>query len=151
MEKNKGISHITCEHLQKIKAGKDAEHAVIDLRDPVEFDAGHIDGSFNVPRRELKTNIENVVPHKSHRVIVVVGPTQHSEIEFIYGELKEMGYDQVEFLAGGFDKWCEISLPSVEDVAEEPTPEEQGFVSSEEESDDTYEGKDPEEENEPLY
>lgn len=148
----KKIPHITCEHLQKIRGQSEPQHAIIDLRDPVEFDAGHIEGSFNVPRRELQANIENVVPHKSHKVVVVVGPTHEAEIEFIHQELTEMGYGEVEFLAGGFDKWCEISMPSVEDVTGEATPEEQGFVQSEEEAvEDSYEGEDPEEKNEPLY
>ncbi|MBU0625470.1 rhodanese-like domain-containing protein [Patescibacteria group bacterium] len=149
MENSSGIPHITCEHLQKIKTEGGAEHEVVDLRDPVEFDAGHIEGSFNVPRRELKTNIENLVPHRSHKVIVVVGPTHQAEIEYIYEELKELGYEQVEFLAGGFDRWCEISLPSVDDVLSEMTPEEMGRGTGGVEE-DAYEGLDPEEDNEPL-
>jgi rhodanese-related sulfurtransferase len=149
MENQSKIPHITCEHLQKIKSEAGPEHTVIDLRDTVEFDAGHIEGSFNVPRRELKTNIENIVPHRSHRVIVVVGPSHKAEIEHIYEELRELGYEQIEFLAGGFDRWCEISLPNVDEVLNEMTPEEMGFVSDEEEA-DVYEGDDPEEKNEPL-
>jgi rhodanese-related sulfurtransferase len=144
----KEIPHITCEHLQKIKSEDGPDHAVIDLRDTLEYDAGHIEGSHNIPRKELRNNIESVVPHKSHKVIVVVGPTLESEIQFIHDELIEMGYEEVEFLAGGFDKWCEISLPSIDDVIEEPTPEEAGARSD---GSDDYEGDDPDEENEPLY
>lgn len=144
------IPHITCEHLQKIKSEGGPDHSVVDLRDPIEFDAGHIEGSHNVPRRELKENIENVVPHKSRKVVVVVGPTQGSEIEHIHEELAAMGYEEIEFLSGGFDRWCEISLPSVDEVLGEETPEEAGAV-REEDAGDGYEGEDPEEENEPLY
>ncbi|MFH1047161.1 MAG: rhodanese-like domain-containing protein [Patescibacteria group bacterium] len=155
MTEHKQSARITCEHLQKIREEGGPDHAIVDLRDTIEFDAAHIEGSYNVPRRELKANIENVVPHKSHRVIVIVGPMHEAEIEFIREELLEIGYEQVEFLAGGFDKWCEISMPSVDDVLDEPLlPEElPGGESLEEDdvvSDDSYEGHDPEEENEPL-
>jgi len=148
MSEEAKLSHITCEHLQKIKSEDGLDHAVVDLRDTVEFDAGHIEGSHNVPRRELKDNIENVVPHKSHHVIVIVGPTHESELELIHDELTEVGYEKVEFLAGGFDKWCEISMPNVDDVTGGPqTPEEAGQRGD---GSDDYEGEDPEEENEPM-
>jgi len=147
MSEDKKIPHITCEHLQEIKQDNGPNHAVIDVRDTTEFDAGHIEGSHNVPRRELTKNIESVVPHKSHRVIVVVGVTEEPEINFIHDELIEMGYETVEFLAGGFDKWCEISMPSVDDVLSDQTPEEAGMRGD---GSDDYEGEDLEEENEPL-
>ncbi|MEA3249905.1 MAG: rhodanese-like domain-containing protein [Patescibacteria group bacterium] len=145
---DKKIPHITCEHLQKIKQEGGPDHTVVDLRDTLEYDAGHIEGSHNVPRRELTDNIENIVPHKSHKVIVVVGATLESEIGFIHEELTEMGYEEVEFLAGGFDQWCTISMPSVDDIVDEGTPEEKGARSD---GRDDYEGNDPEEENEPMY
>ncbi|HCC22337.1 hypothetical protein A2480_00075 [Candidatus Uhrbacteria bacterium RIFOXYC2_FULL_47_19] len=150
MEKNH-ISHITCEHLLTIKKQpQPTEHVVLDLRDPLEYDAGHIEGSKNVPRRELVTNIGSVVPDKAHHIIVVVGPTLESEIETIHDDLAELGYEKVEFLAGGFDRWCEISMPAVDDVlGGEVTPEEAGAVSKDEEP-DLYEGEDLEETNEPL-
>jgi rhodanese-related sulfurtransferase len=147
MSEHEKVSQITCEHLIKIKEEGGPDHAVIDLRDTLEFDAGHIDGSLNIPRRELKDNIENVVPHKSHRVVVIVGATEQSEIEFIRQELVEMGYEHVEFLAGGFDRWCEIALPSIDEVIDEATPEEAGMTGD---GVNDYEGDDPEEENEPL-
>ncbi|MFH2063306.1 MAG: rhodanese-like domain-containing protein [bacterium] len=148
MEKD-SIPHITCEHLQKIKSEPEGNmHLVVDLRDPLEYDAGHIEGSKNIPRRELVSNIQSVVPDKTHRVIVVVGPTLESEIQSIHEDLTGLGYSQVEFLSGGFDRWCEISMPSVDDVLDDTGSEEVGSSSVEDE--DPYEGEDLEEENEPL-
>ncbi len=145
---DKEIPHITCEHLKKIRGEGGPDHAVVDVRDTLEYDAGHIEGSHNIPRKELKSNIESVIPHKSHKVIVVVGPTLEGEIEHIHDELTGMGYEEVEFLAGGFDRWCEISLPSVDEVTGEATPEELGMRGD---GSADYEGEDPEEDNEPLY
>ncbi|MDD5251895.1 MAG: rhodanese-like domain-containing protein [Patescibacteria group bacterium] len=124
------IPHITCEHLRKLRADE-GEHVVVDLRDPLEFEAGHIQGSVNVPQRELTTNIDAFVPKKEHKVIVVIGPTQHTDIEKIHEELDGLGYKKVEFLAGGFDRWCEIAPLEVEPDLTDLTPEEEGFVGDE--------------------
>jgi rhodanese-related sulfurtransferase len=140
------IPHITCEHFLKIDKLKEPEHVVIDLRDTIEFDAGHIEGSKNVPRRELHDILPNVIPEKHTRVIAVIGPTHGSEIDSVYEDIKALGYEKVEFLAGGFDKYCEIANIEAPDEGE-LTPEEMGFTGDELED----EGADPDhEENEPL-
>lgn len=142
---DKEIKQITCEHLQKLRAGEE-EHVVLDLRDFNEFEAGHIKGSHSLPRKELKSNIVNIVPDKGHKVVVIVGPTESDDIAKIHQELAELGYGQVEFLAEGFDRFCEIAPLEIEPDLVELTPEEEGF---------TGEGLtdiDPEgEDNEPLY
>jgi rhodanese-related sulfurtransferase len=143
------VPHVTCEHLLKLElAGaknKEKEHVVLDLRDTIEFESGHIEGSLNIPRNELAVNIESVVPEKKSRVIVVVGPTHEEDIETIHEELKGLGYPSVEFLAGGFDKYCEIAQIEVEGL-DEATPEEAGAVGDELTEIDP-EGQD----NEPIY
>jgi rhodanese-related sulfurtransferase len=139
------VPHVTCEHLQKLRADED-EHIVLDLRDFNEFEAGHIAGSHSVPRKELSANIHNVVPTKEHKVIVIIGPTDESEIEKVHVELVELGYEQVEVLAGGFDRYCEIAPLEIEPELTELTPEERGFT-GEGLTDVDPEGHD----NEPLY
>jgi len=141
-----GVPHITCEHLQTLSKEGKHEHVILDLRDPLEFESGHIKGSLNVPRRELETNVKNVLPDASKRVIVVVGATQEEDIEAVHQALAGLGYGNVEFLAGGFDAWCEIAAPDVEDVIGDETPEEEGFTGED------LSNIDPEEhDNEPLY
>jgi rhodanese-related sulfurtransferase len=123
----KKIKHVTCEHLLELEAKPEREHVVLDLRDFAEFEAGHIKDSHSLPKKELATNVENVVPEKDSRVIVVVGPTQESEIEGIHETLAGLGYQNVEFLSGGFDRYCEIAPIEIEPDLTVQTPEEQGF------------------------
>ncbi len=123
-----GIPHITCEHLLKLHGKTDKEHVVLDVRDRGEFEAGHIKDSLNIPRRELATNIENLIPDKGRKVVVIVGPTLEPEIEAIHATLKDMGYANAEFLAGGFDEWCELAPLEIEPDLLEQTPEEAGFT-----------------------
>lgn len=126
-----GILHITCEHLQTLHARKEKQHVIVDLRDTLEFESGHIEGSVNVPRKELETNLENVLPRKDKKVVVIVGPTHESEIGEINATIQKLGYSDVEFLAGGFDRWCEIAAIEIEPDLTAATPEEKGFVGDE--------------------
>jgi len=127
MSEQTSVPHITCEHLQTLK-DSDLEHVVIDLRDFIEYEAGHIRGAKSCPAKELSTNIGNVVPDKEHKVVVIIGPTQDVDIEKVHQELDDLGYKNVEVLAGGFDRWCEIAPLEIEPELIERTPEEQGFV-----------------------
>ncbi len=146
MEKN--IPHITCKHLLQLHGAPEKEHVVLDVRDRLDYEAGHIKGSLNIPRKELEVNIENLIPDKGKKVIVIIGPTQHREIETIHRSLDDIGYGNVEFLAGGFDEWCEIAPLEIEPDLLEQTPEEAGFTSR----DTDEEGENPDhEDNEPLF
>lgn len=125
------IRHVTCEHLAELESKKEKEHVVLDIRDFEEFQAGHIKDSLNIPKKELAANIGNVLPEKTNRVVVVAGPTQEGEIEAIHEELAGMGYANVEFLSGGFDRWCEIAPIELEADLTDQTPEEKGFTGEE--------------------
>jgi rhodanese-related sulfurtransferase len=136
---------ITCEHLQRLREDE-AEHIVVDIRDNADFDTGHITGSLHVPQRELADNIGNLLSDKEKKVVVVVGPTQEAEVEAVHETLAGLGYKNVEFLAGGFDRWCEIAPLEIEPDLAEGTPEERGFVGDELSHIDPEEG-----DNEPLF
>lgn len=142
------IPHITCEHLYNLHGNVEKkEHVVIDLRDRLEYEAGHIKDSLNVPRKELETNVETVLSNKEKKVIVVVGPTQEADVHEVQDILNELGYKDVEFLNGGFDRWCEIAPLEIEEGLLELTPEEEGATSRAGE----HEDEDPRENDEPLY
>ncbi len=122
------IPRITCEHLSTLEKKGAKEHVILDLRDFNEYEAGHIKGSLSLPRRELDANIRSVVQERTKKVIVIVGPTQEQEIAEVFAALKKHGYQDVEFLAGGFDAWCEIAPIEIEPDLTELTPEEEGFT-----------------------
>jgi len=141
------IPHITCKHLLDLHGKEQKEHVVLDLRDHGEYEAGHIKDSLNIPRRELGTNVHTLVPEKNKRVIAIAGLTDPSELKGIRAELAELGYANVEFLAGGFDEWCEIAPLEIEADLLESTPEEQGAVGHGLEKEE----EDSREDNQPLY
>jgi rhodanese-related sulfurtransferase len=143
------IKRITCEHLAELEKAQDGqkEHLVIDIRDLTDFETGHIEGSVHVPKRELTDNLHTLVPDqvKNKRVIVILGPTDESEIEAVHERLEEAGFKNVEYLAGGIDRYCEIADISLDDIDIEPEGTPAGHEDHDEEIDP--EGHD----NEPLY
>ncbi|HTK03973.1 MAG TPA: rhodanese-like domain-containing protein [Candidatus Eisenbacteria bacterium] len=126
-----GIPHITCEHLLKLHGKEKKEHVVVDLRDRLEYEAGHIKDSLNIPKRELEANIGTLLPNKEQRVIAIIGPTQETDLKAIKDSLETLGYKNVEFLAGGFDQWCELAPLEIEPELLEATPEEAGITGHE--------------------
>ena len=53
-----------------IEAGALDDAAWIDVREQDEWDEGHIPGAVHIPRGNLESRIENVVPHRSTPVVI---------------------------------------------------------------------------------
>ncbi|WP_159911223.1 rhodanese-like domain-containing protein [Pantoea sp. 18069] len=82
---------------------------VIDVCEPEEFAAGHVNGSRNVPLGELQERLPSVVKNKALPVILVCarGPrAQRAE-----GIARKLGYPRAQALAGGMKAWREANLP----------------------------------------
>jgi sulfur-carrier protein adenylyltransferase/sulfurtransferase len=80
-------------------------HAVVvDVREQHEFDSGHIPGAVLVPRSYLETRIENAVKDKDAHVILYCQSGNRSAFAAETLE-KELGYSNVESMAGGITLW----------------------------------------------
>jgi molybdopterin/thiamine biosynthesis adenylyltransferase/rhodanese-related sulfurtransferase len=89
-----------------------AEGAVLlDVREQVEWDAGHIPGAVHVPRGYLEQNVEGVVPDRSGPVVVYCA----SGVRSAYGTatLGQLGYTDVVNMVGGIEAWKRLGLPVV--------------------------------------
>lgn len=120
METQHGLPAISCRGLRKLQE-RGEKHALIDVRDAADYEAGHVEGSVHVPLRELESNIESLVPDKDEYVIVI-GEERGLAPE-TYEQLKAKGYSKVEFLLGGFDEWCKPAEPDLEDLKEDAAME----------------------------
>ncbi len=83
--------------------------AVIDVRERSEWDEGHLPGAVHVPRGNLESRIEGVVPDKSRLVLLYCAAGNRSA--FAAKTLEELGYEHVVSLAGGFTDWKQNGLP----------------------------------------
>jgi molybdopterin/thiamine biosynthesis adenylyltransferase/rhodanese-related sulfurtransferase len=85
----------------------------VDVREPDEWDEGHIPGAIYTGRGRLEQRIEGLVPDKSRRLVVYCSAGNRSA--FSAKVLEELGYVDVVNLAGGFSDWkrngYEITIP----------------------------------------
>jgi molybdopterin/thiamine biosynthesis adenylyltransferase/rhodanese-related sulfurtransferase len=75
----------------------------VDVREPDEWEEGHIPGAVYVARGRLESQIEGLVPDKSRPLVVYCSVGARSA--FATKVLLEMGYDDVVNLDGGFVDW----------------------------------------------
>jgi len=75
---------------------------VIDVREQHEWDQGHIPGSVHIPRSFLESRIAGVA-RPDTEVVLSCASGQRSLLAGI--TLREMGYETVSSLAGGFQRW----------------------------------------------
>jgi len=75
---------------------------VIDVREQSEWDEGHIPGAVHVPRGNLESRIMGVA-RPDQDVILSCASGNRSLLAGI--TLREMGFENVSSLAGGFQRW----------------------------------------------
>ena len=75
----------------------------VDVREPDEWEEGHIPGALYTGRGRLEQRIEGLVPDKSRPLVVYCSGGSRSA--FAAKTLVELGYENVVNLAGGFVDW----------------------------------------------
>ena len=93
---------------------------VIDVREPNEWDAGHIPGAMNVPRGMLELRADPESPaadpalsaNRDARVIVYCLKAPGARSLLAAQTLATMGYSNVAAMRGGFEEWRAEDLPA---------------------------------------
>src|SRR5579859_4839368 len=86
------------------EAGSDEQDIVlVDVREKIEWNEGHIPGAIHVPRGYLELQIEEAVPDKSKTVVLYCAGGVRSLMAG--NTLKQMGYENAISMAGGFGQW----------------------------------------------
>ena len=93
----KAVTNLTQEEF--IKGYRKAQ--LIDLREPKEFDAGHILGARNIPSTQFSTRYKEIRPDLP--VYLYCQNTGRSARAAL--QLKKKGYNQIFQLQGGFKTW----------------------------------------------
>lgn len=81
---------------------------IIDVREPDEFAAGHIDGAVNMPLRELLAHMSELPESKTTPILVYCHTQKRATHALVI--LREMGYTNVWNLEGGwaaFEEWIQ--------------------------------------------
>jgi len=79
------------------------EIVLVDVREKLEWNEGHIPGAIHVPRGYLELQIEEAVPDKSKTVVLYCAGGVRSLIAGV--TLQQMGYQNPISMSGGFGQW----------------------------------------------
>lgn len=72
---------------------------LLDIRDPDEHAAGHIDGSLNISRGKLEMLVENVIPDTSSVILCYCNANNRGALSA--ASLKDLGYQNAKVIEGG--------------------------------------------------
>jgi len=107
------------ELLQQVKAEIDevgaaeaqerSEALYIDVREQDEWDEGIVPDAIHIPRGQLESRIEGLVPDRSRELVVYCAGGSRSA--FAAKSLSDLGYENVSSLAGGFTDWKRSGFP----------------------------------------
>lgn len=87
----------------KAQMGNGAKPMLLDVREREEYREGHLEGAVPLPRGFLEMRIEETVPDKSTPIIAYCAGGVRSLIAA--RTLKEMGYEHVTSMSGGYTAW----------------------------------------------
>jgi rhodanese-related sulfurtransferase len=82
---------------------------VLDVREPAEFNAGHILNARNIPLGELDKRAAELAKWKEKPVVVACASGNRSSSAL--GVLKKHGFTRAVNLSGGFSAWQAAGLP----------------------------------------
>jgi sulfur-carrier protein adenylyltransferase/sulfurtransferase len=105
----------------KARLAAGTKPVVLDVREKEEFRQGYLPGAVSIPRGFLEIRVEEAVPDKSTPVVAYCASGTRS---LLAGRiLKELGYENVTSMRGGFNAWKNQGFPITED--RQFTPEQQ--------------------------
>ncbi len=95
---------------QELKARIDAgeQLVLIDVREPPEWSQGTLPGAHRIPRGVLEGQVDGKIDRDA-TVVLYCGGGGRSALAA--KSLREMGFDKVESLDGGFGGWSQMGLP----------------------------------------
>jgi len=110
-------------HVPEVSVDK-AEQAIrdadvlVDVREADEFAAGHLPGAVHISRGMLEFRFSGMPALQSRDIRVVLYCKTSGRAALAGVALREMGYLNVQNIAGGFDAWVAAGKP----VAKPETP-----------------------------
>jgi sulfur-carrier protein adenylyltransferase/sulfurtransferase len=89
------------------------QHLLLDVREKDEYREGHLEGALSLPRGFLELKVETTVPEKSTPIIAYCAGGVRSLLAA--KALKEMGYQNVLSMSGGYGAWKNAGYKWVQD------------------------------------
>ncbi|HUH15435.1 MAG TPA: rhodanese-like domain-containing protein, partial [Gaiellaceae bacterium] len=81
----------------------------VDVREREEWEEGVVPGAVHIPRGQLESRIEGLVPDRAREIVLYCSGGSRSA--FAAKALQELGYEHVVSLTGGFTDWKRNGYP----------------------------------------
>lgn len=95
------IRLVSVADVKALLAGPDAPR-LLDVREPNETNLGRLPGAVVIPRGQLETKIEAILPREA-RIVIYCASDNRSALAA--DTMREMGYSNVVAMAGGWGAW----------------------------------------------
>jgi rhodanese-related sulfurtransferase len=82
---------------------------VVDVREPKDFNAGHIVGAINLPEARIAERLKELEPHRNKPLLLCCATGMVAGRAG--GVLKKHGYANLHVLKGGIAGWQQDNLP----------------------------------------
>jgi hydroxyacylglutathione hydrolase len=87
---------------------KQTHATVVDVREPAEYELGHVPGARSIPQAELALRLEELPRDRDLLVVCEAGVRSARAAQF----LKQVGFEKVNNLLGGTSGWRSAGLPT---------------------------------------
>lgn len=117
VEVNKAkATYISCEELSRLIAEQSQGLKMVDVREPDEFEAGHIPGAINVPRGLLE--FSNQLTNRRDKIVICSKHHDRSTLSAV--NLHKLKFRDVSVLEGGFVAWGNLFPEMIEEGSTGP-------------------------------
>lgn len=93
---------VTLQEAEAAIQQKKADFVLVDLRAPIEFERGHLEGAVSIPAQHLLESKSLKIFENNKAVIALYGRRQE-EAHGPWLLLRQLGYDHVKLLQAGYD------------------------------------------------
>lgn len=100
-----GIKHVETRELKELLDEFGVEILLLDVREPYEFEAGHIKGSLNIPLGLLESKLNDLNRHKDSNMPIIVICRSGNRSLVAAELLIKNGFQKVYNYRGGILTW----------------------------------------------
>lgn len=117
-EARKEVPEISAQQVNELLKNNGKSPILLDVRESDEWRQGHLEGALPLPRGFLEIKVESAVPDKKAPIIAYCAGGVRSLLAAKV--MKEMGYQNVSSMAGGYGAWKNGGFKWVQDFQYTP-------------------------------
>jgi molybdopterin/thiamine biosynthesis adenylyltransferase/rhodanese-related sulfurtransferase len=117
-EARKEIPEVSAQQVNELLKNNGKSPVLLDVRESDEWRQGHLEGALSLPRGFLEIKVETALPNKETPIIAYCAGGVRSLLAA--KAMKEMGYQNVSSMAGGYAAWKNGGFNWVQDFQYTP-------------------------------